>query len=337
MAGAHDDESHKHDHDGHDHAGHDHDHHGHEHSHHQHGQSADLRALIVALVLTLLITGVELVGAALYQSLALTADGWHMFSDAGSLALAVFATMIARRPRSARKTFGYHRLEVLAALANGVLLAAASVLIVHEAWVRWWSPSDVKGWQVAIVGAVSLIVNLLSAYLLHRRGHDNMNVRAALAHILGDVLGSCAAIAAGLVVQLTGERRADPLLSIVVSVLLLWSSWRIISETAHILMEGTPEGFDARKIEVAIARVPGVGSVHDLHVWSIAAGQPAVTAHVVLAEGAYHGEQVARAVCELLERQFQIQHATIQPEPRPPAIVQLGTKPPRDVDLPARR
>jgi cobalt-zinc-cadmium efflux system protein len=205
MAGAHDDESHKHDHDGHDHAGHDHDHHGHEHSHHQHGQSADLRALIVALVLTLLITGVELVGAALYQSLALTADGWHMFSDAGSLALAVFATMIARRPRSARKTFGYHRLEVLAALANGVLLAAASVLIVHEAWVRWWSPSDVKGWQVAIVGAVSLIVNLLSAYLLHRRGHDNMNVRAALAHILGDVLGSCAAIAAGLVVQLTGS------------------------------------------------------------------------------------------------------------------------------------
>jgi cobalt-zinc-cadmium efflux system protein len=152
-----------------------------------------------------------------------------------------------------------------------------------------------------------------------------VNVRAALAHVLGDLLGSCAAIASGLIVYWTGLLRADPLLSVVVSVLLLWGSWRIIGETGHILMEGTPEGIDAAELEAAIHRVPGVGSVHDLHVWLIAAGQPAVTAHIVLAAGVFHGEQIARSVCEMLERQFHVHHATIQPEPRPPGIVQLGT------------
>ena len=268
---------------------------------------------------------VEFASAALLNSLALAADAWHMLSDVGSLGLAAFATTLAQRPRSVRNTFGYRRFEVLAALANGVLLGVASVLIVREAWSRLWDPPIVQGTGVAIVGAVGLVVNLLSAFFLHARSEGNVNVKAALAHVLGDALGSCAAIVAGLIVRFTGEQRADPALSVLVSCVLLWSAWRVISEATHILMEGTPEGVDTMEIERGILRVPGVASVHDLHVWSISPGQPAVTAHIVLGAGVYHGEQVAQSVCALLERQFSVHHATIQPEPQPPGIVQLGT------------
>jgi cobalt-zinc-cadmium efflux system protein len=310
----------EHDH-GHSHDGHHHGGHGH---HHGHGD-ADLRALGVAFALTTVFLAVEAVASVLLHSLALQADAWHMLSDVGSLGLAAFATSFARRPRSPRKTFGYRRYEVLAALGNGVLLGVASVLIVREAWERLQSPQDVQGVGVAIVGAVGVGVNLISAWFLHARSHGNLNVKAALAHVLGDVLGSFAAIVAGAIVAFTGERRADPALSIVASCILLWSAWRVISDATHILVEGTPEGMDPAEMERAIVTVPGVASVHDLHIWSIAAGQPAVTAHIVLAEGAVHGEQVARAVCEMLARRFQIDHATVQPEPRPPGIVRLGT------------
>jgi cobalt-zinc-cadmium efflux system protein len=322
---SHDHDEHHHGHE-HDHAAHDHDHagHGHAHGHGHHAHTADLKALAVALGLTALFMVVEFVAASYLGSLALAADAWHMLSDVGSLGLAAFATTLAGRPRSVRKTFGYRRFEVLAALANGVLLGVASVLIVREAWERLWTPPSVGGTGVAVVGAVGLLVNILSAWFLQARSQGNVNVRAALAHVLGDALGSCAAIAAGLIIHFTGETRADPILSVVVSFVLLWSAWRVISEATHILMEGAPEGFDAAEIESVIGRVPGVASVHDLHVWSIASGIPAVTAHIVMAEGAYHGEQVAQSVCAALKRQFEIEHATIQPEPRPPGIVRLG-------------
>jgi cobalt-zinc-cadmium efflux system protein len=321
--------AHHHDHaEHHDHGGHAHDHDGH-HDHgglHIHGSNADLTALGIALALTATFMVVEFVASSLLGSLALAADAWHMLSDVGSLGLAAFATTIARRPRSVRNTFGYRRFEILAALANGVLLGVASVLIVREAWSRLWNPPDVQGTGVAIVGAIGLAVNLLSAWFLQAQSAGNMNVRAALAHVMGDALGSCAAIAAGLIVHFLHEERADPALSVLVAGVLLWSAWRVVSEAAHILMEGAPEGIVATEIEREICRVPGVASVHDLHVWSIAAGLPAVTAHIVLAEGAYHGEQIAQAVCALLQRQFGIEHATIQPEPRPPGIVRLGIR-----------
>jgi cobalt-zinc-cadmium efflux system protein len=307
----------------HHHHHHDHGHHGHSHSHgHDHG---DLKALGIALAITASFMGVEFVAGHLFGSLAVIADAWHMLSDAGSLGLALFATWIGRRPRSTRKTFGYRRLEVLAALANGVLLAAAAVLIVAEAWERWSHPLPIDGLPVAGIGFAGLVINLVTAAFLHHRSKENVNVRAALAHVLGDALGSCAAIGAGLVVYWTGELRADPLLSVAVSLLLLWSAWRILKDTSHILMEGTPEGLDPKVIERAILTVPGVGSVHDLHLWSISAEEPALMAHVVLAEGTAHGERVARSVCNLLESQFEIHHATIQPEEAPPRIVQLGT------------
>jgi cobalt-zinc-cadmium efflux system protein len=316
---------------------HDHGHdHSHEHEHdHEHGRAHDhspgrtsattQRALASALALTATFMVVEFVAGHLARSLALIADAWHMLSDVGALSLALFATRLGGRPRSARKTFGYKRFEVLAALANGVLLGAAAVLIVSEAVQRLRAPTDVAGLTVVGVGVAGLVVNLSAAWLLHRDTHS-VNVRAALAHVLGDALGSCAAIVAGLVVHFTGENRADPLLSMGVALILLWSAWRIVSETAHILMEGTPAGFDPVAIEQALLEVPGVASVHDVHVWSISAGEPAVTAHVVLEPGPWHGVLVAREAAQQLEQRWGIRHCTIQPEPPDPGLVQLGRR-----------
>lgn len=316
---------------GHHHHGHGHPHdHPHDHHGHDHKPGGSItRVLAIALALTGLFAVIEFAAGFLTGSLALLADAWHMVSDLGSLALALVATLLARRPRSPRRTFGYRRIEVLAALANGVLLGVAAVLVVIEAIERLQTPQSVEGLGVVGVGIAGLTVNLVNAALLHRSGGSNVNVRAALAHVLGDALGSCAAIVAGLVVVFTGDTRADPLLSLAVAALLIWGAQRLVRETGHILLEGTPEGLDAQELERAIAGVPGVASVHDLHVWSITSGEPALMAHVVLAPGGWHGDQVARAVCDTLSRRYGLEHTTIQPEPPPAGIVQLGT-PPRD-------
>jgi len=280
-----------------------------------------------AAALTACFMVVEFAAGQVTGSLALLADAGHMLSDTASLALALFALWVGRRPRSPRKTFGYRRFEVLAAMGNGVVLGVTAVLVALEAHERWVHPVPVAGSGVVVVGAAGLALNLGCARLLHGGAHGNVNVRAAFLHVLGDALGSVAAMLAGVIVWTTGETRADPALSVGVALLLLWGAWRLVTETMHILMEGAPEGLDLDEVARAIGEVPGVESVHDLHVWSITSGEPAVTAHVVLRAGAFHGDQVARAVCEALERRFRLSHATIQPEPPPRRIVQLGTRP----------
>jgi cobalt-zinc-cadmium efflux system protein len=301
----------------------DHDH-DHGHGHHHHHAHATERALVAALVLSLGVTAGEFLAGHRTGSLALVADAWHMLSDAGSLVLALVANRWGKRARSPRKTFGYRRLEVLAALANGVLLGVASVLVGLEAVDRLRHPEEVHGTGVVVAGGATLAVNLLIAWVLTRGERSNVNVRAALAHVLGDAMGSGAAMLAGAIVLWSGRSEADPLLGLLVSAYLLWSAWGLVQETAHVLMEGTPEGFDPEAIERAIRQVPGVASVHDLHVWSIGAGEPAVSAHVVMAPGGHHGDVVARAVCDMLERGFHVRHSTIQPEPPAPGMVQLG-------------
>lgn len=296
--------------------------HGHAHSH-----RGTTRALGLALALTASFMVVEFVAGHLTGSLALLADAGHMLSDVGSLSLALFATWIARRPPSANKTYGYKRFEVLAALANGVLLGVAAVIIGLEAHERWHAPRDVHGVGVIAVGVAGLVINLVSAAILHERGRHNVNVRAAMAHVLADALGSCAAIVAGLVVFFTGETRADPLLSVVVATILLWGASRLVGEAAHILMEGTPQGFNPAEVERTIQSVEGVASVHDLHLWSITSGEPALTAHVVLQPG-HRGEVVARSVAAAVESAFHIHHCTIQPEAPPAGIVQLRSRAP---------
>lgn len=296
--------------------------HGHGHAHHGHSHgivqaptsSRASRALIIALCLTTTFMVVEAVAGFITNSLALLADAGHMLSDAASLSLALFAILIGRRPRSKRKTFGYKRLEVLAAMANGAALGVLAILIAVEAVKRWQDPPEVLGEGVIIVGVVGLLINLTSAFILHRGGGDSVNVRAALAHVLGDALGSVAAIASGILVVSTGNFRVDPILSLVVAGILLWGAWRILGETVHILMEGTPEGMDVAEVERLILEVPGVGNVHGVHIWSITSGEIAVTAHVVLASAADRGAEVAMSVRKMLVERYHLHHVTIQPE-----------------------
>ena len=275
------------------------------------------------LSLALAITGsfmvVEVVVGLYSGSLALLADAGHMLADAGSLVLAIVAQHFASKPRTDRTTFGFRRAEVLAAFVNGITLAFVSLLIVKEAVERWITPVAIHGKPMLLTAVCGLLVNLLVAFLL-MRGQSNMNVRAALAHVLTDALGSVGAILAALVVLLWGLTRADPLLSGLIAVLVAFSGWRVLRETTGILLEGAPPNLDVSAIERMIAKCPGVASVHDLHVWRISDSFDTLTAHVTLARG-HHGTDVCREIAECLKSQYGLDHVTIQPEPPPPDAI----------------
>jgi cobalt-zinc-cadmium efflux system protein len=249
-------------------------------------------------------------------SLALLADAGHMLADAGALVLAIVAQHFARKPRTDRTTFGFRRAEVLAAFVNGIALAFIGLLIVKEAIERWMMPVAIQGRPMLLTATGGLLVNLLVAFML-MRGQTNLNVRAALAHVLTDALGSVGAILAALAVLFWGLERADPLLSGLIAVLVAFSGWRVLRETTAILLEGAPPHLDVTAIERAILACPGVASVHDLHVWRISDRFDTLTAHVTLERGR-HGTDVCRTVAECLKKNYGLSHVTIQPEPPPP-------------------
>jgi cobalt-zinc-cadmium efflux system protein len=291
---------------------------GHDHAH-DHDHAAELRRtpssrLSLALALTAGFMVVEVVGGVLTHSLALLSDAVHMLTDAGALVLALVAQRIARQRRTARRTYGYRRAETLAAFVNGTALALSSVWILAEAVGRWIHPrAVVGGWMMAVAG-VGLAVNLGSAWVLSRGGDGhNANTRAALAHVLADAAGSVAAISAGAAVTFFGWNRADPAISMAMSVLILWGAWKLVGETVDVLMEGAPADVDAARIEGVVRDTSGVADLHDLHAWTVAEGFPVVTVHVVLAAGA-HGTEVAREVSMRIERELGIHHVTVQPE-----------------------
>jgi len=264
------------------------------------------------------------VGVGLYsRSLALIADAGHMLADAGALGLALFAAQIASRPRTERSTFGLRRAEVLAAFVNGMALAGVAVLIVKEAIERWLEPVAVNGPLLLVTAALGLFVNLLVAWLLMRGQKNSINVRAALAHVLSDALGSVGAILAGALVTWFGLVRADPLLSMGIAALVAWSGYRVLRETTAILLEGAPPDLDVAAVERTILDCPGVTEVHDLHVWRISDAFDTLTAHVVLERGS-HGTDVCRVVAERLREVYGLDHVTIQPEPpRPDDVVRV--------------
>ncbi len=312
---------------GHPHA-HDHAHH-HDHTHHGHAHispGTPRRALAIALGLTASFMGVEVAVGLWSGSLSLLADAGHMLSDAAALVASLVVAHIAARPRSPRNTYGYRRAEVLAALLNAGLLAIAAVAIVREAYDRFATPPLVHGHGMLATAAGGLVVNLIAAWILHREGGGGLNVRSALFHVLGDALGSVAAMVAGVIVLTTGWRLADPLASLGIAVLLGVGVWHLVREATGVIMESAPPHLDTLALEAAIRAMPGVASVHDLHVWSLTAGAPMLTAHVVLTHGA-HGTDVARGICEMLRERFQIDHATIQPEAPEAALVPLRRKP----------
>lgn len=257
----------------------------------------------------------EFFGGLLTDSLALLSDSGHMLSDTSALALSLAALWFASRPASANKTYGFHRFEILAALFNGVALFVIAGFIVYEAVGRMAAPPEVSGGPMMAIAAVGLIANLASAWALMRQGdvENNVNMRSAYLHVLGDALGSVGAIAAGVLMWAFGWYIADPIISIVVSVLILRSAWLVISQTVHVLMEGTPAGIDHDEVRSALLTLAGVRDVHDLHIWTITSGLDSFSCHILVEEGVQCQDVLQRAI-SLIEGRFGIGHATIQVE-----------------------
>jgi cobalt-zinc-cadmium efflux system protein len=293
------------------------------HSHHVHERGgADRRALGAALALVLGFAAVELVGGLLAGSLALLADAAHMLSDAFSLALALGASWLAARPATPQRSFGFRRAEILAALVNGVLLVVLALWIFVEALRRLDSPPDVDGGLMLAIGAVGLGVNILAARLLWGAGGESLNVRAALRHVLADVLGSVGVLLAALLVLVAGWERADPVVSMAIALLVLASAWGVLRDAAGILLEAAPAGLDVGEVGRVMAAQPGVVGVHDLHVWTITSGFPSLSAHVVVASGA-DCHDVRASLEQLLHDRFGLDHTTLQVE-HAQGLVQIG-------------
>ncbi|MFW6066748.1 MAG: cation diffusion facilitator family transporter [Myxococcota bacterium] len=287
------------------------------------------RALATALALTSLFMVVEVVVGLWSGSLALLADAGHMLGDSGALALALVMAAIASRPRDVKRTYGYRRAEVLGALANAVALAVAAIWIVREAIERIQAPPEVQGMGVLGTATAGLVVNLTSAWVLARSSRESINVRSAMFHVLGDALGSVAAMVAGVLLVTVGWRLADPVASLCISLLLFYGASQLLRETMHVLMEGAPRGMDIAQVEQTILQTAGVQSVHDLHVWALTPDEPMLTCHVVLAVDA-HGTDVARFVGERLAEHHGIHHVTVQPEAAPPESVLVPLRRSRD-------
>jgi cobalt-zinc-cadmium efflux system protein len=285
--------------------------HAHSHGGHGGGRSADVRALAIVLALTTTYTVVEVVGGLLTDSLALLADAGHMLSDDLSLGLALFAAWLARRPATPQRSFGYRRAEILAALANGVALVAISIWIFVEAGRRLSDPPDVLGGWMLVVATVGLLVNLAGAGIMLRADRESLNARAAFLHLLADLLGSVGVIVAAVIVLATGWTYADPLISILIGLLVLASSWTVLRDAVGVLLEATPRGIDAEEVGRRLTEAPGVVEVHDLHIWEITSGFPALSAHVLVGRGEdCHGRR--RELEHVLAHDFGIAHTTLQ-------------------------
>jgi cobalt-zinc-cadmium efflux system protein len=288
----------------------------HDHSHRSAGASGTAgagRALILALVLTAVFLVAEALAGWLTGSLALVADAGHMVTDVAALALSLFALRIATRPATHSRTYGFKRVEVLAATVNGVALVAIAVYIVWEAIGRLSSPAEVRGLPMLLVAIGGLVVNLIAMRLLTSDRDHSLNLRSAYLHVLGDMLGSLGATGAALVILLTGWTRADPLISLLIAALIVVSAWRLLRESIDVLLESTPAGIDVGQMEEELSMIPGVQCVHDVHVWTVTSGFTAMSAHISVLDAAdYNAVMVAAQT--LLRERFGITHATLQLE-----------------------
>ncbi len=288
-------------------------HSGHSHSGHSHGSDNETRVLW-ALVLTAGFMAVEVVGGLISGSLALLADAAHMLTDAAALALAWFAFRIARRPADPKRSYGYHRGQVLAAFVNGAVLIVIVAGIFIEAAQRLAEPVPVQGWTMLAVAGLGLLVNLAALFILHGGDRRNLNLRGAAVHVLGDLLGSAAAVVGAIVILRTGWTPIDPILSVLVGLLVLRSAWLIVRESAHILLEGTPAEIDPQGLRAALMEdVPALLDVHHIHAWSLTPERPLLTLHARVGETA-DGQAVLKNIKEVLARRFGIDHSTVQIE-----------------------
>ncbi len=292
----------------------------HSHSHtdhtnvsHAHNAQGKRRRLSIVLVLTAAYMVAEAVGGWYTGSLALLADAGHMLTDVAALALALLAAWFGARPATPRKTFGYYRLEILAALTNGVALVLIALFIAHEAYERVFAPIAVDSAPMMLIATGGLIVNLVCAQLLHGDHQHDLNLHGAWLHIIGDTLGSVGAIIAGALIYFYDWRLADPLFSVLMAGLIIWSSWKLIREATNVLLEGTPAHINLAAVEALMLETEGVVDVHDLHVWTITRGREALSAHVI------HGQviespAILKELRTRLHERFGLDHLTIQME-----------------------
>jgi len=295
-----------------------------------HAHTRHQRPLRIALIVTSAVLVVEVAGGLLSRSLALLADAGHMLTDVAALGLGLFAFWLSARPPSSRRTFGWRRFEIFAAFLNGLALWLIAALIGYEAFKRLQSPPPVKGGLMLAVAAFGLAANVLVGAILFRGRRDNLNVRGAFLHVVGDALGSVGVLAAALLISLTGSFIWDPIVSTVVCLLILWSSGLLIRDSFRVFMEGAPSHLDIDAIRTALVAIDGVVDVHDLHVWTITSGFVSMSAHVTIREGTDAKRTLERAQ-EAMASRFKITHSTFQIEPAADRLCPSGTcdlKPP---------
>jgi len=295
--------------------------HSHSHPHsqapgqaHSHRHDTNERRMGLAALLTGLFMGAEIAGGIVSGSLALLADAGHMLTDFASLSLAWFGFRLARRPADWMRTYGFDRFQVLIAFVNGLALFVIAAWIIYEAYERLSSPQPVAGGIMVVVAILGLLVNIAAFALLHGADRENLNVRGAAIHVLGDLLGSVAALVAGAVILFTNWTPIDPLLSVLVALIIVRSGWQVVKESGHILLEGAPLELDTRHIGPdLIASVPGVVGVHHLHVWSITQERRMVTLHACVEEDR-NGDQMVKDIKQRLHASFGLDHATVEIE-----------------------
>jgi cobalt-zinc-cadmium efflux system protein len=300
------------------------------HPPHAHRFSRSRRRLFWAFISQLVFFVVELVAGLLTNSLALIADAGHMLSDVAALGLSLLALIYAQKPHTPEKTYGYHRLEILAALVNGLALWAIAIYILFDAFSRFAQPPAIASIPLIIVAGLGLLVNLFGVAILHPTKDQNINLRSAFLHLLADSLGSVAAIAAGLAIYFKGWYWFDPLAGAVIAILIIFGSWQLVWEAADILMEATPKHIELGEVTLALEGHPGVEEIHDLHVWSISSGLFAMSVHVVLSDSRDR-DCLTWELEQLLAQRFGLEHTTIQlegPGYHNPRVCSLSTHPP---------
>lgn len=274
------------------------------------------RALTITFGLTFTYFIVEVVGGLLTNSLALLADAAHMLTDVFGLGLALFAIWITQRPASAAKTYGYYRVEILAALANALVLFGVSFYILYEAYRRFQEPPEVNSLPMMVVAVVGLAINLVGIYNLRRGSKESLNVQGAFLEVISDTLGSLGVIVAGLIMYFTGWYYADPIFSVLIGLFILPRTWGLMMQSVNVLLEGTPAHINLKAVEEAMRSVPNIAAVHDLHVWTITSGMDSLSAHVVLADGVslQDGQKILETLNARLKEKSGIEHTTIQIE-----------------------
>lgn len=275
------------------------------------------RVLWITFGLTFTYFFVEVVGGIVTNSLALLADAAHMLTDVGGLGLALFAAWMSMKPATPAKTFGYYRVEILAALTNAVVLFLISFYILYEAYARFREPPEVSSLPMMAVAGVGLIVNLIGIWLLRRASKDSLNMQGAFLEVVSDLLSSVGVLVAGAIMWATGWYYADPIFSVVIGLFILPRTWKLMTQAVNVLLEATPAHINLAEVERTMLTVDGVASIHDLHVWTITSGIDALSAHVVVADGVPPAvaASVADRLAAVLRDQFKLDHATLQVEP----------------------